>query len=79
MDDIALVKVVHSIQHLPDCLRSILLCEFAVLANPVKQLTTSGQLSDNVEFVLVHQSDCDRRTVSKEAPAPTLDSNQSTK
>jgi hypothetical protein len=55
VDDIPLVKVVHSTQHLPDCLRSILLCEFAALANPIKQLTTSGQLSDNVKFVLIHR------------------------
>jgi hypothetical protein len=54
VDDIPLVKIVHSTQHLADCLRSILLCEFAVLANPIKQLTTSGQLSDNVKFVLIH-------------------------
>lgn len=52
MDNIALVQIVDCIEDLTDGLRRILLCELAVFANPVEQLPTSGELGDNVEFVL---------------------------
>lgn len=52
MDNVALVEVVDCIEDLTDRLRRILLCELSVFANPVEQLTTSGELGDNVKFVL---------------------------
>lgn len=52
MNDVALMQVVDGIQHLSDCLRGVLLGEFAIFADSVKQLTTGRQLGDNVEFVL---------------------------
>lgn len=52
MNDIAFVQVVDGAQHLANGLRGILFGELAVLADPVEQLTTSGQLCDNVEFIL---------------------------
>lgn len=53
MDDVPLVQIIDCIEDLTDRLGCILLGEFSVFANPVKQLTTRGQLSDNVEFVLL--------------------------
>lgn len=52
MDNVALVQIVDCIEDLANRLRRILLCELAVFANPVEQLTTSGQLGNDVEFVL---------------------------
>lgn len=46
------MEVVDGTEHLPNRLRGILLREFAVLADPVKELSTGGQLGDNVIFVL---------------------------
>lgn len=42
VDNVSLVQIVDSVKNLSDGLRSILLSELAVLANSVKQLTTSG-------------------------------------
>lgn len=52
VDNVALMQVVNCIEDLANRLRRILLCELAVFANPVEQLTTSGQLGNDVEFVL---------------------------
>lgn len=52
VDNVPLVQVVHSIENLSNGLRSILLRELAVFANSVEQLSTRGQLRDNVELVL---------------------------
>lgn len=52
MDNVSLVQIVDCIEDLTNGLRRILFCELAVFANSVEQLTTSGQLGDNVEFVL---------------------------
>lgn len=52
MDNVALVQIVDCIEDLTDRLRRILLCELSIFTNPVKQLTTSGELGDNVKFVL---------------------------
>lgn len=53
MDDVPLVQIIDCIKDLTDRLRCILFGEFSVFTNPVKQLTARGQLSDNVEFVLL--------------------------
>lgn len=83
MDDIVLVQVVNGVKNLLDSLRRIFLSELAPITDTVEELSSCGQLSDNVEFVLW-------RTVSrfrKFSPPPspqvtryqrTLDSNQST-
>lgn len=52
VDNVPLVQVVDSTEHLGNGLRSILLRELAVFANSVEQLSTRGQLRDNVELVL---------------------------
>ena len=52
MNDIPFVQVMDGAQHLANSLRGILFGELAILANAVEQLTTSGQLCDNVEFIL---------------------------
>ncbi len=52
MDDIVMVQKVDRVQHLLDSLGCILLCELALLANPVKQLSSSCKLRDDVVFVL---------------------------
>ena len=52
VDNVSLVQVVDGIENLANGLRSILLRELAVFTNAIEQLTTSGQLSDNVKFVL---------------------------
>lgn len=52
VDNIAFVQVVDGIQHLSNRLRGILLRELSVLANAIEQLTTRGQLRDDVEFIL---------------------------
>mgnify|MGYP007115602214 CR=1 FL=1 len=53
MNDVALVQIVNSVKHLADSLRSILLRELSVLADSVEQLSAHGQLSDDIEFVLI--------------------------
>lgn len=61
MDNIPPVEVVDGVEHLPDGLRGVLLGEFAIFADAVEQFASSGQLGDNVEFVLgfepVHKGD----------------------
>ena len=52
MDDIVIVEVIDRLKDLPNCLRGILLCEFPLLADTVKQLSSSGQLCDDVVFIL---------------------------
>lgn len=52
MNNVMLMKVVHRAQNFTDDSRCILLCEFSVLTNPVKQFTTSSQLRNNVVLVL---------------------------
>lgn len=52
VDNVAFMEVVDGTEHLPNRLRGILLREFAVLADPVKEFSTGGQLGDNVIFVL---------------------------
>lgn len=52
VDNLVPVKEVDSVKDLFDSLGGILLCELALLANPVKELAASGQLGHNVEFVL---------------------------
>ena len=42
VDDVALVQVVNCIKHLANRLRSILLSELSVIADPVEQLSTHG-------------------------------------
>ena len=52
MDDVAGVKIVHSFKDLSDGLRGILFCESALITDPIKKLSASGQLCDDVIFVL---------------------------
>jgi len=73
VDDIVVVEVVDGIEHLPNRLGSVLLCELALVANAVKQLAARCQLGHNVIFVLPPSA----RTTGGRSAAPTLDSNQS--
>jgi hypothetical protein len=52
VDDIVVVEVIHSVEHLPNCLSSILLRELALVADAVEQLAAGCQLGYNVVFVL---------------------------
>lgn len=47
-----LMKVIYSTQNFTDDTRCIFLGELPILANPIKQLTTSSQLGNNIVFVL---------------------------
>lgn len=53
VDDVLAVKIVYRTKHLFNGLRSILLCEFALLADTVEQLASGCQFRDNVVFVLL--------------------------
>lgn len=53
MDDIPLVQVVDRVKDLPNSLRRVLLRKLSAFADPIKKLTTSSELCDNVEFVLL--------------------------
>jgi hypothetical protein len=46
------MQVVDGAQDLLDGLRGILLCELSLLANPVEQLSSRGELGDDVVLVL---------------------------
>ena len=52
MHNALVVKIVDRLKDLLDRLRGILLGEFALVANPIKQLSTSRQLCHDVVFVL---------------------------
>lgn len=52
MDDVVLVQIVDGIKDLLDGLGSILFGELPLLADTVKEFTTGGELSDDVELVL---------------------------
>lgn len=82
MDNIVSVEVVDGSEDLFYGLRSVLLGEFALLANPVEELSSGGKLSDDIIFVLESVS-----FLSSGTGGPgtcgilrkhTLDSNQST-
>src|SRR3569833_235397 len=92
MDDVLGVEIVDGAEHLLDGLRGILLCELALLADPVEQLAARRQLGDDV--VLVLQQSCLVSPAGRGAhiyiyitevrqgrsgAQLTLDSNQSTK
>lgn len=51
MNNIVAVKVVDSAEHLLDGLRSVLLCELALLADAVEQLSTGRKLRDDVVLI----------------------------
>jgi hypothetical protein len=53
VDNVVVVQVVNSGENLLDRLRGIFLSEPALLANSVKELSTGGELGDNVELVLL--------------------------
>ena len=76
MDDLSVMQVVDCLQDLLDGSSSILLREFALVADAVKQLSASSQLSDDVVLVL---SGVSVYHFNKKRGRPTLDSNQSTK
>lgn len=77
MNNVVIVKIVDSAEHLLDCLRSILLGELSLVANSVKEFASGGQLRDDVELVLGTKG---QPWVVNRAAASwrTLDSNQST-
>lgn len=52
MNNIVLMQVVHGAKNLLDSLRGVLLGEFALLADPIKQLSSRRQLGDDVIFIL---------------------------
>lgn len=52
MNNIVFMQVVDCVQDLLDGLRSILLCEFALLADAVEQFTASRELCNDIELVL---------------------------
>lgn len=52
MNDIILMQVVNSVENLLDRLRGVFLSELAPVADTIKELSSCGQLSDNVEFIL---------------------------
>lgn len=52
MNDIVVVEIVDSVEDLSNSLGGVFLCKLPLLADSVKQLSTSGQLSYNVVFVL---------------------------
>jgi hypothetical protein len=58
VNNIVLVKVGHGVQDLLDSLGGVLFGEFALVANSVEQLSTSGELSDDVKLVLCAASRC---------------------
>jgi hypothetical protein len=55
VDDVVLVQVVNGVKNLLDGLRGIFLGELAPVANTIKKLSSCGQLSNNVEFVLLRR------------------------
>lgn len=78
MDNVVLVEIVDCFQDLANGLRCIFFRESALFTDSVKQLSSGGQLGDDVVLVLrgeiVSSRPCeDMEWVSK----PTLDSNQS--
>jgi hypothetical protein len=79
VDDVVLVEVVDGLEDLADGLRGILLSELALLADPVEQLATGGQLGDDVVLVLGGRG-CQQAVggVAGAGEMRTLDSNQST-
>jgi hypothetical protein len=52
VNDVPLMEIVDGFQHLFDGLRRILFRELALVTDPVEQLSSDGQLSNNVELVL---------------------------
>lgn len=52
VDNLVGVEEVDGVKDLLDSLGGILLSELALLANPVKELTTGGELGYDVELVL---------------------------
>ena len=50
--DVVGVKVVDGIEHLPYGLGGVLLCELPVFTDSIKELSSSGQFSNNVVFIL---------------------------
>jgi len=52
VDDIVLMQIVDGTQDLLNSLRCVFLGEFALLANPVEQLSSSRKLGDDVILVL---------------------------
>jgi hypothetical protein len=69
-----LMKVVDRVEHLADCLCSVLLGELALLANAVEQLSSSRQLGHDVVLVLAVVS---LGLTPRNPDVRTLDSNQS--
>lgn len=81
MNDIVLVQVIDSAEHLLDSLRSILLGKLALLRNSIEQLSSSRKLRDDVVLVLNKgQVNFNRFRCVFRSPDTqrTLDSNQST-
>lgn len=52
MNDVLVVEIVYRFENLLDSLRSILFGELALVADPIEELTTSGQLCNDIVLVL---------------------------
>jgi hypothetical protein len=52
MDDVVVVQVADGIEYLADNLGGILLGEFAVFTDTIKQLSSGSKLGNDVVFVL---------------------------
>lgn len=82
MHNVIFVKVGYCVQDLANDLCGILLGEFSVLANAVKELSTGGKLRDDIVLVLkgvLEKKKEKKRAHNNAGVHLTLDSNQSTK
>lgn len=52
MHHVVVMEVIDRFKNLSDRLRSVFLCELAVLANSVEKLASRSQLSDDIILVL---------------------------
>lgn len=52
MNNIIVVQVIDSFENLSDRLRGVFFGKLAIFTNPIKELSTSSELSNNVVFVL---------------------------
>lgn len=69
MNDVNAVQVVDSLQNLAHDLRGILLGEFSILANAIKQFTARRKLSNDIIFILPRESQ-PRETKQKRVDGP---------
>lgn len=68
MNNVPLMQITDCIQNLPDSLGSVLFSEFSILANAIKEFSTSCEFCDDIVLVL----DPSHVTVSYNAPRNTF-------